>query len=146
MKLNTSKMLAQLSEQERNKVEIELAALNTLKQQFMHQQQSCISRIQQLNQQRNQSIKQRNAAALLQAFDLSLHEQQSMITLIQEELNNIEQQQQLVLKKFSAVFRKHHSCEKMHLSNERQQRRKSEQKQQRQLDDIFAARHPAAAS
>jgi len=146
MKLNTSKILAQLSEQERNKVEIELSALNTIKKQFIIQQQNCISRTRELTQQRDQSIKQRNAAALLQAFNSSLHEQQSMLTLIQEELNNIEKQQQLVLEKFSIAFRKHHSCEKMHHSNERQQRRKTEQKQQRQLDDIFAARHPISAS
>lgn len=146
MKLNTSKILVQLSEQERNKVESELAALNTLKQQFLLQQQNCISRIEQLNQQRDQSIKQHNTASLLQAFDSSLHEQQSMISLIQEELTNIEKHQQLVLEKFSIAFRKHHSCEKMHRTNERQQLRKTEQKQQRQIDDIFAARHPAAAS
>jgi len=52
MKLNTSKILAQLSEQDRNKVELELAELNVHKQRLLNQQQNSISRVQQLNQQR----------------------------------------------------------------------------------------------
>ena len=146
MKLSTSKILAQLSEQNRNKAELELAELHGQKQLLMQQQQNAISRIQQLNQQRDQAMKKRNAASLLQTFNFSLHEQQSMLALIHSGLQDIEQQQQLLLEKFNIAFRKHHNCEKMHRNNQRQQRRQLEQKQQRQLDDLFAAHHPAAAS
>ncbi len=146
MKLSTSKILAQLSEQDRKKAELELAELHGQKQLLMQQQQLSISRIQQLNQQRDQAMKKRNAASLLQAFNFALHEQQSMLALIHSGLHDIEQQQQLLLEKFNIAFRKHHSCEKMHHNNQRQQRRQLEQKQQRQLDDLFAARHPTAAS
>jgi len=145
MKLNTSKILAQLSEQDRNKVELELAELNGHKQRLMQQQQNSISRVQQLNQQRDQAMKQRNAASLLQTFNLSLHEQQTMLAAIHAGLMELEKQQQALLEKFNIAFRKHHSCEKMHHSNQRQHERQIEQKQQRQLDDLFAARHSTMA-
>jgi len=144
MKLSTSKILAQLSEQDRKKAELELSELHAQKQLLMQQQQNALSRIQQLNQQRDHAMKKRNAASLLQDFNDSLHEQQSMLVLIHSGLHDIELQQQLLLEKFNIAFRKHHSCEKMHHKNQRQQRRQIEQKQQRQLDDLFAARHPTA--
>jgi len=146
MKLNTSKILAQLSEQDRNKVELELAELNVHKQRLINQQQSSISRMQQLNQQRDQAMKQRNAASLLQVFNLSLNEQQAMLAAIHAGLREIEQQQVVLLEKFSTAFRKHHSCESMHTKNKQQQRRQQEYKQQRQLDDLFASRHSVAAA
>jgi len=145
MKLNTSKILAQLSLQDRNKVELKLAELNGHKQRIMQQQQRSISRMQQLNQQRDQAMKQRNAASLLQVFNASLHEQQSMLASIHAGLQDIEQQQQTLLEEFSIVFRKHHSCENMHSNNQHQQQRKHERKQQRQLDDLFAIRRPIHA-
>ncbi|MDQ6970671.1 MAG: hypothetical protein Q9M16_09190 [Mariprofundus sp.] len=146
MKLNTSKILAQLSQQDRNKVELELAELNVHKQRLVNQQQTSIVRIQQLNQQRDQAMKQRNAASLLQVFNLSLNEQQAMLAAIHGGLQALEQQQVILLEKFSSAFRKHHSCESMHEKNVRQQRRQQSHKQQRQLDDLFASRRPAAAA
>jgi len=145
MKLSTSKILAQLSEQERKKAELELSELHAQKQLLMQQQQTATLRIQQLNQQRDQAMKKRNAASLLQAFNMSQHEQHSMLALIHSGLHDIEQQQQLLLERFNVAFRKHHSYEKMHRNNQRLQRRQLEQQQQRQLDDLFAARHPTAA-
>jgi len=141
MKLNTSKILAQLSEQDRNKLELELAELNEHKQRLTQQQQHSIARIQQLNHQRDQAMKQRNAASLLQTFNLSINEQQSMLAAIHAGLNSIAEQQQALLEKFSIAFRKHHSCEKIHATNQRQHRRQLEHKQQRHLDDLFASRH-----
>jgi len=145
MKLSTSKILAQLSEQDRKKAELELSELHAQKKLLLQQQHNYVSRIEQLNQQRDQAMKKRNSASLLQDFNLSLHEQHSMLTLIHSALHDIEQQQQRLLEQFNIAFRKHHSCEKMHHKNQRQQRRQIEQKQQRQLDDLFAARFPTAA-
>ena len=146
MKLNTSKILAQLSEQDRNNVELELAELNVHKQRLINQQQNSIVRMQQLNQQRDQAMKQRNAASLLQVFNLSLNEQQAMLSAIAAGLQELEQQQVILLEKFSVAFRKHHSCESMHEKNKYQQRRQIEHKQQRQHDDLFASRHPRAVA
>jgi len=145
MKLNTSKILAQLSEQERNKVELEMAELNARKQQLIQQQQSSIQNIQQLNQQRDQAMKQRNAASVLQAFNLSVHEQQSMLATIHAGLSSLAQQQQALIEQFNVAFRKHHRCEKMHDKNQLQHRRQHERRQQRQLEDLFSSRHTAAA-
>jgi len=144
MKLNTSKILAQLSEQERHKVEHELADLNGHKQRLMQQQQNSISRLQQLHQQRDQAMKQRNTASLLQVFNASLNEQQSMLATVHNGLKDIDLQQQVLLEKFSAAFRKHHSCDKMHSKNQRQHQRQLEHKQQRHIDDIFASSRSAA--
>ena len=146
MKLNTSKILAQLSKQERHNVELELADLNDHKERLMQQQQHSISRLQQLHQQRDHAMKQRNTASLLQVFNLSLNEQQAMLATIHHGLQNIDLQQQVLLEKFNVAFRKHHSCEKMHDKNQRQHRRQLEHKQQRQIDDIFSSRHPAATA
>ncbi|MDQ6998861.1 MAG: hypothetical protein Q9M17_09100 [Mariprofundus sp.] len=145
MKLSTSKILAQLSEQDRKKVELELSELHAHKQRLIQQQNGILSRIRQLNVQRDQVMKKRNTASLLQDFNLSIQEQHSMLTLIYSGLHDIEAQQQDLLKKFNIAFRKHHNCEKTHQKNQRQQRQKAEQKQQRQLDDLFAARLPTAA-
>jgi len=78
-------------------------------------------------------------------FNLSLNEQQAMLAAIHAGLREIEQQQVVLLEKFSTAFRKHHSCESMHTKNKQQQRRQQEYKQQRQLDDLFASRHSVAA-
>ena len=146
MKLNTSKMLAQLSAQERHNVELELADLNGHKKRLMQQQKDSVSRLQQLQQQRDHAMKQRNTASLLQVFNLSLNEQRSMLATIHHGLQNLDLQQQALLEKFNVAFRKHHSCEKMHIKNQRQHSRQLEHKQQRQIDDIFSSRRPATTA
>ena len=146
MKLTTSRILAQLSEQDRNKVEMELAVLNGHKQRLLDQQGRSRSRIKQLNQQRDQLLRNRNAASLLQAFNLSLNEQQSMLASAGAAVDEIEQKKQVLLNRFAEVYRMQHAYEKIHDKQQHQQQRKSEQKTQRQLDDMVATRATAAAS
>jgi len=146
MKLTTSKILAQLSEQDRNKVEMELAELNGQKQRLLQQQDHSRARIKQLNQQRNQVLRNRNAASLLQAFNLSLHEQQSMLASASSAMNDIEQKKQVLLNRFAEVYRMQHAYEGIHDKQQHQQCRKNEQKSQRQMDDLMATRITAAAS
>ncbi len=146
MKLTTSKILAQLSEQDRNKVEMELAELNGQKQRLLQQQSDSSTRIKQLHQQRDHLLRNRNAASLLQAFNLSLNEQQSMQTNICSAIHDIEQQKQILLNRFAEVYRTQQAYENIHDKQQHQQRRKNEQKSQRQLDDMMATRATAAAS
>jgi len=146
MKLTTSRILAQLSEQDRNKVEMELAELNGYKQRLLQQQDHSRIRIRQLNQQRDQALRNRNAASLLQAFNLSLHEQQSMLIDSGAAMDEIEQKKQVLLSRFAEVYRMQSAYENIHDKQQRQQNRKDVQKTQRQMDDMVAARAVVASS
>jgi len=146
MKLTTSRILAQLSEQDRNKVEMEMAELNGHKQQLAQQQDQSLARIKQLNRQRDQALRNRNAASLLQAFNLSLHEQQSMLADIGAAIDDIEQKKQALLSRFAEVYRTHYAYESIHNKQQRQKCRKDEQKTQRLMDDMIAARTAVVAS
>jgi len=146
MKLRTSQILAQLSEQDRNKVETALAELNSQKLRLVEQQRQSHARTQQLHQQREQAMRNRNAASLLQAFNMSLLEQQSMLTSIDAALVDLEQQKQGLLNQFTAIYRTQHAYESIHDKQQHQQRRSDEQKAQRQMDDMVASRHAVAAA
>ncbi len=146
MKLTTSRILAQLSEQDRNKVEMELAELNSHKQRLLRQQGNSHIRINQLHQQRDQALRNRNAASLLQAFNLSLNEQQSILASLGTAMDDIEQKKKALLSKFATVYCKQHAYERIHDKSLHEQNRKNEQKSQRQLDDMIATRATAATS
>jgi len=146
MKLSTSRILAQLSEQDRNKAELELAELHTLQQQLSRQQNGFLACIKQLNQQRDHALKNRNAASLLQSFNLSLQEQQSMLANSMAAMDTLAQQKQSLLSRFADAYRTQHAYESIHNKQQHRQQRHDEQKAQRQLDDIVAARTSLAAS
>ncbi len=146
MKLSTSRILAQLSEQDRNKVEMELAELHGRNQQLSCRKNDVVDHIKQLNQQRDQAIRNRNAAALLQAFDLSLNEQRSQLANTMAAMHKLEQQKQSLLSRFADVYRTQHAYESIHDKQQHRQRKQAEQKSQRQLDDLVAARISLAAS
>jgi len=146
MKLRTSQILAQLSEQDRNKVETKLAELNSQKLRLVEQKNRSQARMQQLNQQREQAMRNRNAASLLQAFSMSLLEQQSLQTSINTDLADLEQQKQVLLNQFTEIYRTQHAYETIHDKQQHQQRRSDEQKSQRLMDDMIASRHAIAAA
>jgi len=146
MKLRTSQILAQLSEQDRNKVETKLAELNSQKLRLVEQKNRSQARMQQLNQQREQAMRNRNAASLLQAFNMSLLEQQSLQTSINTDLADLEQQKQVLLNQFTEIYRTQHAYETIHDKQQHQQRRSDEQKSQRLMDDMIASRHAIAAA
>ena len=146
MKLSTSGILAQLSEQDRNKVEMELAELHARNQLLIRRQHDVAGRISQLNQQRDQAMRNRHAAALLQAFDLSVNEQRSLLANTMAAMHELEQQKQTLLSRFADVYRTQHAYESIHDKQQRRQRKQAEQKSQRQLDDMVATRISLAAS
>ena len=146
MKLSTSRILAQLSEQDRNKIEMELAELHGRTRQLIHRQDDVNDRISQLNRQRDQAMRNRNAAALLQAFDLSLNEQRALLANTMAAMHKLEQQKQSLLARFADIYRTQHTYESIHDKQQRRQRKQTEQKGQRQLDDMVAARISVAAS
>jgi len=125
---------------------MELAELNGHKQRLLQQQDDSRIRIQQLNQQRDQALRNRNAASLLQAFNLSLNEQQSMLASTCTAIDEIEQKKKVLLSKFAEVYCKQHAYESIHDKQKHQQNRKSELKSQRQLDDMIATRATAATA
>ena len=145
MKLKTSRILAQLSEQDRNKVEMELAELNGHSLRLAEQKNISLARISQLNQQRDQALKNRNAAALLQTFNLSLQEQQCILHDTGLAMLELDQQKQDLLSRFAEIYRSQQAYEGMHDKQQLQQRRHEEQKSQRQMDDLMAARRQQAS-
>jgi len=146
MKLSTSRILAQLSEQDRSKVEIALAELHGQNQQLIRRQHDVHERIRQLNQQRDQAMRNRNAAALLQSFDLSLNEQRLLLANTMAAMHKLDEQKQSLLSKFADIYRTQHAYESIHDKQQRRQRKQAEQKGQRQLDDMVAARISVASS
>ena len=146
MKLSTSAILARLSEQDRHKVELELAELHHQSQQLLQRQHDMHARIAQLNRQRDQAMRNRHAAALLQAFDLSLNELRGQLTLATGAMQQLELQKQTLLRKFAEIYRSQYAYESIHDKQQRHQRRQAEQKNQRQLDDMVAARRSLPAT
>ncbi len=145
MKLETSRILTQLSEQERSKVEAELAELNGRKQLFEQKQQSSVERIRQLNQQRDQVMRNRNAASLLQVFDTAFREQQNIQLATLTAINSLEEQKENILSRLAEAQRTHHTYDGLHKKEIRKQSRADDIKSQRQLDDIVASRKSAAS-
>ncbi|MFQ5518937.1 MAG: hypothetical protein ACE5E3_02935 [Mariprofundus sp.] len=145
MKLKTSRILAQLSEQDRSKAETELAELHAHKQRLIQQQQASLLRIKQRDQQRDQAMKNRNAASLLQAFELSQREQQSMLASIDAGFAELENKKQSLLVKFAEAYRTQHAYEHIHDKQKRTEQRKKEHQSQRKLDDMVASRAATAA-
>jgi len=125
---------------------MELAELNGHKQRLLRQQDDSRIRINQLHQQRDQALRNRNAASLLQAFNLSLNEQQSLLASLGTAMDDIEQKKKALLSKFAAVYCKQRAYERIHDKSLHEQNRKQEQKSQRQLDDMIATRATAAIS
>ena len=145
MKLETSQMLTRLSEQERNKVESELAKLNIQKCQLEERLQSAKQRIKQLNQQRDQALKTRNAASLLSIFDTAFCEQQLEITHIQANLQQLKEIKQANLNKLTEAQKTHHIYEGVHKKEQKKQIRRQVHKTQRQLDELSATRATSVA-
>jgi len=145
MKLETSRILAQLSEQERNKVEAELSELNGRKHMLEQQHQTSMQRIHQLNQQRDQAMRNRNAASLLQVFDTAFREEQAMVLTVQAAIASMEQQKEAILSRLTTALQTHHAYDGMHQEEKRKQSRSNEIKTERQLDDLVASRKAAAS-
>ncbi len=144
MKLKTSQMLTRLSEQERNKVESELAQLNTRKCQLEERRQSAILRIAQLNQQRDQTLETHNTASLLSDFDTAFREQKLEITNIQASLKQLEETKQTILHRLTEAHKTHHTYEGIHKKGLKKEARKQVHKTQRQMDEISATRSTMA--
>jgi len=144
MKLRTSQILAQLSEQDRNKAESALAELHGRKARLSELKQQSLARIRELHLLRDQSSAQPSTASLLQEFELSLREQQTILEMVAQQMMALEEEREQLLSDFAAAFRSQHTYNEMHDRLQRQQRRKQEQKQQRQMDDMVAARRRVA--
>lgn len=146
MKLATSRILVQLSEQERNAVEAELAELNRQSQQLRSQQQHASQHITQLHRQRDQIMKQGNTASLLQVLNASLIEQQHIISIIHHNICQLEQQKQNILSRLKEACKTHHAYETVHQQEEHRQQRQMEMNSQRLLDDLIASRASARSA
>jgi len=146
MKLATSKILVQLSEQERSDVERELSGLNQRLQHLQRQQQQGRLHIEQLNRQRDQYTKQRNSAALLQAFNASMIEQQQMLAGIQNGIAELEQQKYAVVLRMKAACRTQQAYQTVHHKEEHRLARQQTLHSQRELDDLIAGRVAARAA
>jgi len=140
MNLKTSQILAQLSEQERHKAELKLAELHALKLKLDHQQQISIERIKQLNQQRDQATRTRNAASLLEIFDMSVREQQANISTIHQHLRQLEENKQILLTAWMQAHKTHQAYNSFHEKEKRQINRQHDLKSQRQVDDMTGIR------
>jgi len=138
--------LAQLSEQDRQKVEIELAELNERVARLTRERNQCMERISRLQQQQNQILKNRNAASLLQNFSLSIREQQALLMSLMASSETVEQEKTSLLQRFAELYRTGYAYDRIHDEQLRSRERHLTRKQQREMDDRVAARIQMGAS
>lgn len=143
MKLETSQLLTQLSEQERNKVESQLAALNGRKHLLEEQFLSSINHLKQLNRQRDQAIRNRHSASLLQVFDTAFREQQSNQTQLKAGIAAMEEEKEEIFSRLAKAQRTHHAYDSLHQKEKKRLHRSEDLKAQRQMDDMVASRKPS---
>ncbi|MDQ6991880.1 MAG: flagellar FliJ family protein [Mariprofundus sp.] len=140
MELATSKILVQLSEQDRSQVELELGEVNQQIQQMQQRIQQADKQIRQLHQQRDQMMKQLSNAATLQDYNTSLIELQQIITSTQYNLTQMEEHKIGVLQRMKEACRTHHAYQTVHDKEQNRQQREQELHNQRQLDDLVGSR------
>jgi len=138
--------LAQLSEQDRQKVEIELAELNRQGERLNRQRMQCQERISLLQRQQDHAMKNRNAASLLQSFALSLREQQALLVSLQASSETLEQEKEGLLKRFADIYRTGYAYDRMHDRQLRSMQRNVMRREQRDMDDRVAVRISMASS
>jgi len=146
MKLETSQLLTRLNDQERVKVETELAELNARKQRIERGIGHALEEIRNLGQQRDQASNGSNSASLLQNFDTSVREQQALLVTLHEQEAQVESEKQGILQRLAEVNRTHHVYDKMHQQEKKRLNRRDEAKAQRQMDDMIASRSSSSAS
>jgi len=145
MKLETSKLLTRLSEQERNKVETQLAELNGRKHLLEQQYLNSEEHFKQLNQQRDQAMRKRHSASLLQAFDTAFREQQNTLTSIKAGIRAMEVEKKDIFERLAKAQRTHYTYDSMHQKEVKKQNRKDDLKAQRQMDDMVASRSSSSS-
>ncbi|MDX8404786.1 MAG: hypothetical protein R8K50_01380 [Mariprofundus sp.] len=146
MQLATSKILVQLSDQERSVVERELREFNQQLLQLQQQLQQSGNHIKQLHHQRDQIMKQRNSANVLQSIHISLQEQQYLQSQLQLQIVELEQQKQGIVNRMKAACRTQHAYESIHTKEEHRLQRQQDLHQQRELDDLVGSRHATRAA
>jgi len=145
MKLETSKLLTRLSEQERNKVETQLAELNGRKHALEKQYLSSEAHMKQLNKQRDQAMRNRHSASLLQVFDTAFREQQNTITQLKEGISAMEVERQGIFDMLAKAQRTHYTYDSMHQKAQKKQNRQEDLKAQRQMDDMVGSRRSSSS-
>jgi len=143
MKLATSGILIQLSDQQRSDIERELAGVNQRFRHLQQQQQEGRRHISQLNRQRDQITKQRNSAALLQDLNASMNEHVHMLAALQSGIVELEEQKHNVLGRMKAACRTQHAYETAHHKEEHRLQRQQTLHNQQELDDLVASRATA---
>lgn len=146
MKLATSRILVQLSDQERSEIERELAELNERLTHLQRQQQQISQHIQQLDLQRDQIMKQQNNAALLQNLNACMVEQQQLLSMTSAAIAELAQLKHEVLDRMKTACRTKHSYETAHHKEKHRLLREQEQQTQRELDDLVGRRAAAHRS
>jgi len=144
MKLETSQLLIRLSEQERSKIETELAELNGRKHKLEEQALASTSQIKQLSKQRDQAMRNRHSAALLQAFDTASREQQDTLQQLKAGIVAVDQEKQGILDRLAEAQRTHYAYDNLHQKERRKKSRAADMKDQRQMDDRVASRNSAS--
>ncbi|WP_231368540.1 hypothetical protein [Mariprofundus ferrooxydans] len=143
MKLATSRILVQLSDQERSDIERELTELNERLQRMQQQQGQTSQHIQQLDRQRDQIMKQHNNSALLQNLNACMSEQQQLLSITNAAIAELAQLKHEVLDRMKTACRTKHSYEAAHHKEKHRLQRKQEQQTQRELDDLVGRRAAA---
>jgi len=140
MNIQGVQMLSQLTGQDLSRIEMQLAELNRKRKNLKGRQQQAISRLDQLQQQHLQATRTRSAAGMLAMFNGAIQEMQQHLTLLRDDIIEIEQQQKEAIRQLTAIQRKQQAYDSLLEKSRREEARRDESRTQRKLDDMSATR------
>ncbi|MDX8395665.1 MAG: hypothetical protein R8K22_04545 [Mariprofundaceae bacterium] len=140
MRLSPHQVLASLADNERNKAEDALMAMAKKRQGLRGRKEAVELHIQQLGNQRKDTMKEKTQAATLMMMDSAMLEQRDHLEQIQAELEQLHIEEQELLQHWVSAHQKNKTHQKMIDADEKKKQRLKDRRVQQQLDDVYASR------
>ncbi|MDQ6968590.1 MAG: hypothetical protein Q9M14_07910 [Mariprofundaceae bacterium] len=141
MSLSPHQILARLAENERTKAQEALAVLGRQRQFLQKRRGEVDISMQQLIAQRDTTLEAGTEASTLLMMETAMHEQQSYLLQIESEMNELHESEAALIRDWVAATQKHDSHDKMQQTLDKKVLRAHETRQQKQMDDVFAAKY-----
>jgi len=141
MSLSPHQILARLAENERTKAQEALAALGRQRQVLQQRRGDIEITMQQLIVQRDTTLEAGTEASTLLMMEAAKREQQLYLLQIESEMNALYESEAALIQNWVAANQKHDSHAKMQQKLDKKILRANETRQQKQMDDIFAAKY-----
>lgn len=141
MSLSPHQVLARLAENERTKAQEALAALGRQRQILQQRRGEVEVTMQQLIVQRDATLEAGTEASTLLMMEAAKREQQLYLLQIESEMNELYESEAALIRDWAAANQKHDSHDKMQQKLDKKVLRANETRQQKQMDDIFAAKY-----